>query len=343
MKNVLLTPASDIMAYFSFVMATGIVSLAAFQQGWREAAFLLFALNRAAYAVLAVFAIIAALRKPSEFAADAVAPERAPGMFTIVAGTCILGSQAVVLWDDFKAGMAFWIAGLLFYVALTYSFFSALIVRTDKSAGELTVSGEWLLYVVGTQALAVLAVLLVPSLGLQREDMLLAAACLHLAGIALYFILIVLVVQRMFFFVLPPERLTPPYWITMGASAISTLAGAELILHATPESFLREALPVMKWMTLLLWSVSTWWIPLLVVLNVWRYIVKRVPVSYDVQHWSMVFPLGMYTACSYQFGEAAGLPVLVDISRYFIYLALAAWTVVCIGMAVSFGRRLLRS
>ncbi len=342
MKKTPLKPPSRIMTYFSFVMATGIVSLAAFQQKMERTALVLFGLNCIAYAVIAILVIAGAVHRLSELAAGAADAERAPGMFTVVAGTCILGSQIVVLLGDLNAGMGLWTASVLFYVVLSYTFFSALIVRMDKSAAEAAAGGEWLIFVVGTQALAILAVLLSPFPGLHRGDMLFAAACLHLAGIALYFILIVLVVRRMFFFALPAEKLTPPYWITMGASAISTLAGAELILHAAPGSFLRESLPVMKWMTLLLWSVSTWWIPLLAVLNVWRYIAKRVPVSYDVRHWSMVFPLGMYTACSYQFGEAAGLPVLVDISRYFIYLALAAWTVVCIAMAVSFGRRLLR-
>ncbi len=334
-------PASDILAYFSFVMATGIVSLAAFQQKMEKAAFLLFALNRMAYAVIAVLAIIAVLRKLSESAADAVAPERAPGIFTIVAGTCILGSQAIILWNDFTAGMAFWIAGFFFAAVFTYSFLTALVVRTNKTEGESLVSGEWLIYVVGTQALAILTMLLSPSLSQWRGEMLLAAACLHLAGNALYFILIVLVVRRMFFFALPPERLTPPYWINMGAAAISTLAGAELILHAGPGNFLREALPVVKWTSLLLWSVTSWWIPLLVTLNIWRYAYKRFPITYDVQYWSMVFPLGMYTACSFQLGEAAGLPLLAAVSGYFVYIALAAWIVVFLGMVVTAFRRMV--
>ncbi len=90
----------------------------------------------------------------------------------------------------------------------------------------------------------------------------------------------------------------------------------------------------------MLWAVTTWWIPLIAILNVWRYAYKRLPVRYDVQHWSMVFPLGMYAAGSHQFGIAAGLAPLLIISRYFLYLALAAWTVVFIGMIAALSRKL---
>ncbi|HUI66928.1 MAG TPA: hypothetical protein VL087_01800 [Nitrospirota bacterium] len=88
---------------------------------------------------------------------------------------------------------------------------------------------------------------------------------------------------------LSPEKLIPPYWINMGATAISTLDGADLMLHAPPGSLLENVLHALKWSTLC-WAVTTWWIPSIVILNVWRYSYKRFPIAYDVQHWSMVFP-----------------------------------------------------
>ncbi len=339
MKKIFLHPAADVMAYFPFVMATGIVSLAALQQHWEGTARFLFDLNRAGYFVLGVLTVIAVLRGPLGFAAAMTVPSKAPGMFTIVAGTGILGSQAVILDGNFAAGTAFLFVGLFFWFALTYSFFTGVIVRSDKTGGEDLLGGEWLIYVVGTQSLAILTALLVPWAGQWRSAALAAAVCLHLWGNALYFLLIVLIARRMLFLPLLPEELTPPYWITMGASAISTLAGAELILHAGPESIVRDILPALKGMTLLFWSVSTWWLPLLVILNIWRYLGKRYPVMYDVQHWSMVFPIGMYAACTFQLGEAAGLAFMAAISRFMVPIALAAWAVVFLGMVVRAFRR----
>jgi len=93
------------------------------------------------------------------------------------------------------------------------------------------------------------------------------------------------------------------------------------------------------WTTVVLWTVTTWWIPLMVMLNVWRYGYKRFPLTYDVGHWSMVFPLGMYAACTFQFGKVAGFEPLLPISRFFFYLALVAWILVFAGMVARFVRQ----
>jgi hypothetical protein len=50
---------------------------------------------------------------------------------------------------------------------------------------------------------------------------------------------------------LPPRDLTPPYWINMGAMAISTLAGVRLVEEAHRMPLLGEVAPFIKGMTLL--------------------------------------------------------------------------------------------
>lgn len=324
---------------FSFVMATGIVSLALFQKRMEAIAYLLFGVNAIAYAALAAVMVIRGVSFPSQLFADMTTPTRAPALFTITAGTCILGSQFLRFSVSVHTAVAFWFVGMFFWAVLSYAFFAAVTVRSNKTAGEEELSGEWLLYVVGTQSLSILTILLAPELAPWQDNLALGAASLHLAGIALYFILIVMIVRRMLFLDLPPEKLIPPYWINMGAAAISTLAGADLLLHTRPGSLLENVLPSLRWSTLLCWAVTTWWIPLIVILNVWRYSYKRFPIAYDVQHWSMVFPLGMYAACSFQLGNAMELAALIQISQYFVYLALAAWIITFIGMVGGFIRK----
>ena len=48
----------------------------------------------------------------------------------------------------------------------------------------------------------------------------------------LYIWMIALIFYRFTFLPLTPGDLTPPYWINMGAMAISTLAGAALVAKA---------------------------------------------------------------------------------------------------------------
>src|SRR5205823_5307027 len=107
-------------------------------------------------------------------------------------------------------------------------------------------------------------------------------------------LLITLIFYRFTFLGMPSDRLTPPYWINMGAVAITTLAGARLILASEGSHILADMLPFIKGFTLFFWSTGSWWIPLLVILGIWRHIYIRFPLRYDPQYWGLVFPLGMY-------------------------------------------------
>jgi tellurite resistance protein TehA-like permease len=72
---------------------------------------------------------------------------------------------------------------------------------------------------------------------------------------------------------------------------------------------------------------ATAWIPQLVVLGIWRYFIKRYPFRYTPMDWGMVFPLGMYTVCTYMPAKAVSIPWLEVIPSFFVYFVLAAWFV----------------
>jgi tellurite resistance protein TehA-like permease len=157
-------------------------------------------------------------------------------------------------------------------------------------------------------------------------------------GGMLYIWLMALIFYRYTFFRLAPEDLAPPFWINMGAMAISTLAGSMLIINVPDAPFLQAILPFLKGFTILYWATATWWIPMLVVLAVWRYVHQRFPLRYDPLYWGAVFPLGMYSAATHEMGQALALDFLAAPTRVFLYAAILAWTAAFVGLL----RRLLR-
>ena len=318
--------------YFALVMATGIVSIASFLLGYAWIALALLVVNGIAYGVLWVLTIVRLSRHVHRMLEDLTNHARGAGFFTIVAGTCVLGAQFVIVIDIPRVGLALWWLGLALWLFVTYAFFMAITVREEKPSLESGINGAWLIAIVATQSISVLGTLLVDLFSTGREVLLFFSLSMFLFGCMLYILIITLIFYRFSFFRLTMAALTPPYWINMGAVAISTLAGATIILHADRWSVLGELLPFLKGFTLFFWATATWWIPLLFMLGAWRHLYKRYPFAYDPQYWGMVFPLGMYTACTFQLSRAIGIPFLEIIPRYFIFIALAAWIGTSIGL-----------
>ena len=116
----------------------------------------------------------------------------------------------------------------------------------------------------------------------------------------------------------------------MGAGAITTLAGATLIVSADQVAFLHTILPFLIGFTLLFWTSATWWLPFLVILGLWRHLYHRIAFDDGLQYWSIVFPLGMYTVATYELATAMHIPFLLIVPRVFVYIALTSWIIVCI-------------
>lgn len=326
---------------FAVVMATGIVSIAIHGAGWERGGLALFWLNVGLYIVLTILFLARLLRFRANLDADFRSHAKAPGFFTLVAGSCVLGNQFVLLAGASAAGATLWVVGVLFWLALSYAMLPGLMEAADKPKPEVGLNGAWLLVVVGTQAISVLACLLAPSLASESiEVMLFVALVFWLVGSMIYVWLIALIFHRIVFLPLSPGELTPPYWINMGAMAISTLAGVRLVAEATRMTLLAELLPFLKGMTLLFWATATWWIPILLALGVWRHLVKRVPLTYEHAYWSAVFPLGMYTACTQILIRVFHLPFLEPIPAIFVWIAFGSWAATMAGFVRHVGESL---
>ncbi len=331
-------------AYFAMVMATGIVSLGAFLSGWPRLAQTLVVGNCAFFVILVACLTLRCCCYPRQIIADLFNHGRCTGFFTIVAALGILGSQFLIIeqWARFAA--AFWVAAIVLWIILTYTIFTILTVKKVKPTFPEGINGGWLLAVVASQAVAVLGAQLALPLGWTHGAVMFFCLSMWLGSGMFYVWIISLIFYRYMFFPLSPGDLSPPYWINMGAVAISALAGTMLIAAAPQSPLLTALLPFLKGATLLFWATATWWIPMLFILGIWRHLYSNFPLRYDPLYWGVVFPLGMYTVATIRISLVMpNAAFLMAIPRVFFYIALAAWLIIFLALVKVLLRALFKA
>jgi len=326
---------------FAIVMSTGIVSMAAHNAGLEAVALGMLWLNAVVYVMLWLLFSARMAQSFAEVRADFHNHARGPGFFTMVAGTSVLGRQAILILGSVGLGKALWFVALGLWFPITYLMFPGLMEGEKKPSLAKGLNGGWLLTVVATQSLCVLGCRIAGEFPNEREQgIVFAALGFWLVGAMIYIWMIAIIFYRWMFLPMNPGDLTPAYWINMGAMAISTLAGVSLTRDAAHLPLLVEILPFVKGLTLMFWATATWWIPMLLVAGVWRHLQRRYPLRYEHGYWSVVFPLGMYTVCTQGVQSAFDLPFLSVIPAVFVWVALGAWCLAALGLAVHLFKKL---
>jgi tellurite resistance protein TehA-like permease len=328
---------------FAIVMATGIVSGSAYSLGMTNLALALFYIAVVAYISIWVMSLWRTVMYPRQVLADLLDHSRVSGFFTAVAGTCVLGTEVILIFGNYRVASMLWLFGLVLWVGLTYTIFTGLIIKENKPSLAEGINGAWLLAVVSTQSIALLSAQLAVYFGPYKLIMNFFALSMWLWGGMLYIWMISLIFYRYMFFKFSPSDLTPPYWINMGAMAISTLTGTALVANTPHAPFLLSILPFLKGFTIFYWATGTWWLPMLVILAIWRHVYKRFPLRYDPLYWGAVFPLGMYTASTFALAQVMDLWFLEQFPHYFFFVALFAWCAAFFGLICAIARRMRRS
>ncbi|HET7562493.1 MAG TPA: tellurite resistance/C4-dicarboxylate transporter family protein [Rhodanobacteraceae bacterium] len=330
--------------YFSMVMATGILSLGAHLLGHAMLARALFALNGLLFAIICVLAVARVAWHTRRTVDDLFDHLQAPGFFTFVAACSILGSQALLIGGAVWLAMLLGIVGLAAWIGLTYTIFTVLTVKSHKPSLDQGINGGWLLAVVATQSMAVLAAQIAGYIPQPaRLELNFFALSMWLWGGMFYIWMMSLIFYRYTFFRFQAADLSPPYWINMGAMAISALAGTLLIDNTPHAPFLDSMLPFIKGFTVFYWATGSWWIPMLVVLAIWRHGIKRFPFTYDPMYWGAVFPIGMYAVATLRMMRALHLNFLGYLPDFMFGVGCLAWTVLFIGQLRALGRNWLAS
>jgi tellurite resistance protein TehA-like permease len=319
-------------AAFAMVMATGIVSIAARLLGYGIAGWALLGVNAVAYPAFLSIAVCRLVRYPHAIRVDIGDHGRGPGFLALVAGTAVFGSQ-IAAYDLVPAAVP-WLLGLaiVLWVVIVYAFLAAMTIGQRKPGLQTGFDGTWLLLVVATEAIAILATF-EARLASRPAPLAFLSLAAWLLGCALYVMLITLIFYRWCFVPMSAAEMTEPWWINMGAMAIAAFAGSRLILLDRESVALPlHAQAILYVLTTACWAMATFWIPLLVILFIAKHGVQGDPIHYTSAEWSMVFPLGMYTAATYSYAHVASAPFLSEVPRVTIAVAFVAWVLAAIGM-----------
>ncbi len=316
--------------YFALVMASGIISIGALDQGYLWISRVLASVAIVAWLILISLNLVRFIRHRDAVVDDFQDPARAFGFFTWVAATCVLGSR-VAADDRIPLALVLLLIGSALWLVLGYVIpWTAVLGRTVRPVLQ-TANGTWFIWVVASQSIAVLAATLEVTMVDVRRELAVLAVFSWSVGVFLYAAAGIFVGARMLLYELKPSDLTPPYWVAMGATAITVVAGARIVQMADAP-MVDATRGLIAGASVFFWAFGSWLIPPLIAAGYWRHIRHEIPLKYEPTWWSVIFPLGMYGVGSAFLGEADSLPILVGIGGVQFWIALTAWSIVIVAM-----------
>ncbi len=278
-------------------MATGIVSIAAADHGYRWITDILAVLAAGGLVVLVVLAVISWRREPL----DLRDPDVVVRLFTFVAACAVLDSR---LADIAGVGWTLGTIALIVWMVLVAVAVRAMASRRWSELRDQS-HGAWELASVGTSGLVIVLA--------QLDRLRVVAMVLWVVAIAIYCLMTALILGRAFAARLDPNGFEPDGWILMGGLAIATLAADRL--HSG--------------FAVVTWIAATLWIPPLLYYGI-RHLQRPQARRFDAVWWGMVFPLGMYSAATYATAVNTGWASLREVSLVFFWVAFAVWLVVAV-------------
>ncbi len=316
--------------YFALVMGSGIISVGLQLDGHRTLSLILMGIAITAYAVLVVLTLTRMVFYPGAIREDFTEPRRAFGFFTFVAGTNVVGARLVMEGHYHVTAGLLVVSGIFWFVLGYVVPWTAVLGRSSRPV-VAAANGTWFIWVVSSQSVAVAAASIEPFVQVGRRPLAMLAVVAWSVGIFLYASAGIFVSLRMMLYELKPEDLSPPYWVSMGACAITVLAGARIVEMAGAP-MVDATRGLVAGTSVVFWAFATWLIPVLLAAGWWRHGYHRVPLTYEATLWSIVFPLGMYAVAGIYLGRADHLPIVHAIGGIELWFAFAAWGLTLVAM-----------
>jgi tellurite resistance protein TehA-like permease len=287
-------------------MSTGILSTATQIAGLPVLSRALLVLAVLALLALGVVLVSRLLTDRRGWVADAGTPASLTG----VAATAVIGGRIAALGGTGVAWLLLAVSGLLWLVLLPLVLWH----------WQVPTVGASFLICVATEGLAVLAATQGAVTGSR------SAVAVGLTAFVLGLILYAVALARFDWRQLRVGA--GDQWVVAGALAITSLAGAQLVLAGDRLRLLSGVREPLRLLDLAIWAVAVAGYAVLLGCEL------RWPRwHYDIRRWATVFPMGMTAAASFAVAQAERLPPLAVLGHALLWPGLAAWALTLIAAA----------
>jgi len=309
--------------YFAMTMATGIISIGLRLQDFIKLSNAFFLFTLITWFIMTFLYTWRLIRFPKEVLENLTNPRTTFIFFTFVAATNISG-MLLHFHGYHQLALVCWAVAFIYWSALMYFGFASLtFAHKDREVN--VVHGGWLILIVGTQSLVLLGAKISGDLGEYAAYMMVEIHMLWSLGMIFYAIFVTLFCYRIFFMNMEVKDYSPLMWVIMGAAAISANAGSSILLTDPVIPMLVALRPSVQMISIMLWTWATWWIPLLVMIGLWKHVYKKIPITYEPSMWSIIFPLGMYTVSTNNLALSAEFNPLLYLSKGMLWVAVISW------------------
>lgn len=314
--------------WFTAVAATAMIAFISQLYGYEVIVPYFFIASLAIFLSVGVFKVIQTALFYKDVLNELLNPEKTLYFFTIVVAVNLVGACFSKVFHFYTTANIFWYVAIGLWLGISLSTFSILFLnrKSEDRKIEDVLHGGWFFATVGTQSTALLGVIVAERAISSVMFIQVFSFALWSVGASLYLIFMALIILRCMFYRFDSTTVLSPYWMNIGAAAVTVITGTVLHQHiqAVGGPF-ADFLPFLKGISLLFWSFGLWWVPFLIILAMRKLAYSDEGLAFTVGYWEIVFALGLYAGSTIQMVGLFEGYYLVVISMCFSIACITLW------------------
>lgn len=314
--------------WFTPAMATIMIASASQLYGYERVVPYFFITSLAIFFSVVIFKTLQTILFYKDALEELFNPEKTLYFFTIVVAVNLVGMCFSRIFHLYTTANIFWYVAIALWLGISLFTFSILFLnqKSEDRKFEDVFHGGWFFATAGTQSTALLGVIVAEHATRYVTFIHVFSFALWSIGASLYIVFMALIILRLVFYRIDSNTVLSPYWMNVGAAAITAITGIVLHQHiqGTGGPF-GDFLPFLKGISLLFWSFGLWWMPFLIILAIRKLAYSEEGLAFTVGYWEVAFALGLYANSTIQLVNVFEGRYLIILSVCFYIACIIVW------------------